>query len=318
VLVSRLRQRPRDHILLSVLLTILVVASRPDARGEQPLADDFVAVREAFLDRLNALRADRGLRPLALSEALSRVAQARAEEIAARGDAELPSTGGGEILRRATRAGYEVKFASEVVLQADGDIDEVVSSWRAGGGAVEENVLRPDDAHLGVGVAMLDEVPLYVFVFGISWQEYTSRKQVEFSDLGRMRRQMLERVNAERANRRLAPLRANATLDRIAQAHADDMLRRSYYGHQSPEGGTVRERALAGGYRLRFAGENIASGQASVDEVMDGWMASDEHRPNILSKVFSEAGFGLAIGKNKGGYQIIWVQVFGRPLPRFG
>lgn len=44
----------------------------------------------------------------------------------------------------------------------------------------------------------------------------------------------------------------------------------------------------------------------------------DAHRPNILSKVYTEAGFGLAIGKNKGGVQVIWVQVFGRPKVRFG
>ena len=91
------------------------------------------------------------------------------------------------------------------------------------------------------------------------------------------------------------------------------MLKRSYYGHQSRDGLTVRERAFAGGYRLRFVGENIASGQPTVDDVMDGWMRSDEHRPNILSKVFTEAGFGLAIGRNRRGFQVIWVQVFGRP-----
>jgi hypothetical protein len=33
--------------------------------------------------------------------------------------------------------------------------------------------------------------------------------------------------------------------------------------------------------------------------------------------VFVEAGFGLAIGKNRGGYQVIWVQVFGRPRFRW-
>jgi uncharacterized protein YkwD len=46
---------------------------------------------------------------------------------------------------------------------------------------------------------------------------------------------------------------------------------------------------------------------------MDGWMKSEKHRENILSKIYTEAGFGLAIGRNKRGYQIIWVQVFGRP-----
>jgi uncharacterized protein YkwD len=42
-------------------------------------------------------------------------------------------------------------------------------------------------------------------------------------------------------------------------------------------------------------------------------MKSDAHRENILSKIYTDAGFGLAIGHNKRGYQIIWVQIFGRP-----
>ena len=42
-------------------------------------------------------------------------------------------------------------------------------------------------------------------------------------------------------------------------------------------------------------------------------MKSEKHRDNILSKIYTEAGFGLAIGRNRRGYQIIWVQVFGRP-----
>jgi uncharacterized protein YkwD len=46
---------------------------------------------------------------------------------------------------------------------------------------------------------------------------------------------------------------------------------------------------------------------------MAGWLAFAKKRPKLLSKVFTEAGFGLAIGKNRSGYQMIWVQVFGRP-----
>jgi uncharacterized protein YkwD len=45
---------------------------------------------------------------------------------------------------------------------------------------------------------------------------------------------------------------------------------------------------------------------------MEGWMNSEKHRDNILSKIYTEAGFGLSIGRNRRGYQIIWVQVFGR------
>jgi uncharacterized protein YkwD len=198
-------------------------------------------------------------------------------------------------------------------MRADGSVAEVTAVWREGGGSTWRNLMRKDFRDLGVGVAVLDNVPLYVFLLGISWEDYAAARSEEYRDLTDMRRRMLARVNVERTRRGLPVLSPSPALDRVAQAHADDMLKRSYYGHKSPEGVTVRERALGGGYRLRFVGENIASGQPSVDEVMDGWMASDEHRPNILSKVFSEAGFGLAIGKNRGGFQVIWVQVFGRP-----
>ena len=59
------------------------------------------------------------------------------------------------------------------------------------------------------------------------------------------------------------------------------------------------------GYRARFAGENIACGQYSVEEVMDGWMSSKTHRDQLLSPAFNDVGFGLAFGKNPGGHEIL-------------
>jgi uncharacterized protein YkwD len=91
------------------------------------------------------------------------------------------------------------------------------------------------------------------------------------------------------------------------------MLARSYYGHDSPEGSTALERSKAAGYKPRFVGENVARGQYSPEEVMDGWMGSEKHREHILGKLFTDVGAAVAIGKNKNGYQVLWVQVFGRP-----
>ncbi len=50
---------------------------------------------------------------------------------------------------------------------------------------------------------------------------------------------------------------------------------------------------------------------------MDSWMGSPVHLEHLLSTVFNEVGFGLAFGKIPGGYEIIWVQNFGR-LKRAG
>jgi uncharacterized protein YkwD len=292
----------------ALLLAALTAALFPSAAG----ADDFDALRSEFLAKINTERAHEGVAALRLSPALISLAQQLADEAARRGNGELVETSEGRILLRAEKAGYPAKSLTEIFMRSDGSVADVTAHWRERGGRTWRSLLRRDFQDVGVGAAMLDEVPLYVFLVGVSWDDYAAGRSEEYRDLPRMRRQMLARVEAERSRRSLPLLAPSVVLDRVAQAHADDMLRRSYYGHTSPDGETVRERALAGGYSLRFVGENIARGQSTVDEVMDGWMASDEHRPNILSKVFTEAGFGLAIGRNKGGFQVIWVQVFGR------
>jgi uncharacterized protein YkwD len=124
---------------------------------------------------------------------------------------------------------------------------------------------------------------------------------------------MLARVNAVRRRAGVPALRSDGTLDRAAQAHAQDMLARSYFAHKSPEGASVRERSRARGYEWRKIGENIAEGQISVDEVVDTWMDSPGHRRNLLDPGFTELGVGLALGRSGGRYRTVWVQNFGRP-----
>jgi uncharacterized protein YkwD len=75
----------------------------------------------------------------------------------------------------------------------------------------------------------------------------------------------------------------------------------------------VLQRTKEAGYAADSVGENIAKGQRSVAEVMEGWMASKEHRKNVLNPMFTEAGFGVALGKMPEGSEVLWVQVFGRP-----
>jgi uncharacterized protein YkwD len=162
----------------------------------------------------------------------------------------------------------------------------------------------------------LEGTPLYVVLFGLSWDDFFREKTAPFADLERVRREMLARVNRERAAHGLAPLRRQPRLDDAAQAHARDMFARRYYSHDTPEGKSAMDRIQGAGYRARYAGENIARGQYSVDEVMDGWMESKTHRDHLLSPIFDDVGFGLAFGKNPGGHEILWVQNFGRPKGR--
>jgi uncharacterized protein YkwD len=283
------------------LATIASTAAAPDEHQD---------TREALVEQINRARLSAGVTPLKLSAPLSAVAQARADEASAgrAGEETAPE----EDMRRASKAGYAARFISEVEAQADGDVETVVAGWREEGGATARELTGSDYREVGLGVARIHDVPLYVFLFAISWDDFFREKTSALSDLERVRREMLERVNFERAARRLPPLRRNPRLDDAAQGHASDMLARRYYGHDTPEGRTVMDREQAKGYRAALAGENIARGQYSVREVMDGWMGSPIHQEHLLSTTLDEVGFGLAFGKIPDGYEILWVQDFGR------
>ncbi len=279
-------------------------------------ADQYQDTREALVERINMVRAAAGVKPVKLSALLSSVAQARANEDSA-GRAGKEHGAAQEDMHRAAKAGYEARFISEVEAQADGDVEAVVAAWQEEGGATARELVGADYREVGLGVARRDDVPLYVFLLALSWDDFFREKTGALSSLENMRREMLERVNSERAARHLPPLRRHALLDEAAQGHASDMLARRYYGHDTPEGRTVMDRVQARGYRAMYAGENIARGLYSVQEVMDGWMGSPVHQEHLLSSVLDQVGFGLAFGKIPGGYEIIWVQNFGR-LKRVG
>src|SRR3954453_20453274 len=79
-------------------------------------------------------------------------------------------------------------------------------------------------------------------------------------DIPVIRGRALELVNGTRQEHGLPPLALQQQLNTAAQAHADDMLARHYYGHASPEGRTAADRyVLAGGSKWRLIAENIAN-----------------------------------------------------------
>jgi len=202
-----------------------------------------------------------------------------------------------------------------VVAQGDGDPGALIAGWRRQSEAILKDLEHENHRDLGVGVAWLDEMPLYVLYLAVTAPDEFARDTRELRDHVRVRRDLFEAVNRERAAHHLAPLRLSPELEKAAQGHADDMLARGYYGHASPEHVMVLGRTREAGYVADSVGENIAKGQRSVDEVMKGWMESPEHRRNILNPMFTEAGYGVALGRMPQGDEVLWVQVFGRPRP---
>jgi uncharacterized protein YkwD len=118
---------------------------------------------------------------------------------------------------------------------------------------------------------------------------------------------VVELVNGERAKAGCGAVHSDSRLAAAAQGHSADMASRDYFDHTTPDGVDPWERAKAAGYDTP-TGENIAMGQRTAEDVVDGWMKSPGHRANILNCDSRAIGMGLA--RNNGG-TIYWTQMFG-------
>jgi uncharacterized protein YkwD len=277
------------------------------------LLEDPALLRQSLLDSLNRERAAAGLAPLRLDDTLNQVAQRSAEEVRDR-NAEPPRPEDiREIRLRITRAGYEAHGWSHSFVGMIGDPAAVVGWWKEQNDAIFRD---PNYRDVGIGIADLNGTPLYTFLF--AWQEgqYFVQETAPLLDLERVRAGMLAEVNTRRQEKGAPPLTLDPRLNEAAQKHAEDMLRRSYYAHDSLEGLRPRDRVAQAGYQAGLVAENIARGPTSVEEVMSAWMQSQGHRSNLLNPAFREMGIGCAVGSiGSIGDTVLWVQDFGRPRP---
>jgi len=109
---------------------------------------------------------------------------------------------------------------------------------------------------------------------------------------------LLRAVNATRSAHHLRPLRVDATLTRAAQSHSRDMVAHGYFAH-----GAFRSRMLTFHARGPFVGENLAWGvgsMASPGAIVNEWLASPEHRANLLRPGFVRIGIGTSVGSFRG------------------
>lgn len=122
---------------------------------------------------------------------------------------------------------------------------------------------------------------------------------------------VVDLVNHERTSRGLQALTNNWQLERVARYKANDMSSNNYFSHISPSYGSPFNMMEDFGIYFSSAGENIAMGQTTPEEVVNDWMNSPGHRANILSATYTQTGVGYA--KNKNG-TVYWSQMFIKPL----
>ncbi|RZL35390.1 MAG: CAP domain-containing protein, partial [Rubrivivax sp.] len=104
-----------------------------------------------------------------------------------------------------------------------------------------------------------------------------------------------------------------AQLTQAAVAHSDDMVAKNFFDHVGSNGSTLGTRVTAAGYTWSSVGENIAAGQTSVAEVVDGWMKSEGHCANLMNAGFRDIGVACVAGGASNTYRTYWTQDFGTP-----
>ncbi len=111
-------------------------------------------------------------------------------------------------------------------------------------------------------------------------------------------------TNNERAKAGLQALQIDTKLTQSAQAKSQDMKDKNYFSHTSPTYGSPFDQMKSFGVSYKSAAENIAMGQRTAAEVVDGWMNSPGHKANIMNASYTHIGVGLS----DSGYY--WTQQF--------
>ncbi len=114
-------------------------------------------------------------------------------------------------------------------------------------------------------------------------------------------------INASRKAYGFAPLRLDAALSAVAQAHALDQIRYDYFSHVSRDGSTYRDRISRAGISFSHAGENQCLDYGGITHAIS-WCHSImmaepypgvwNHIANILDPNFTRVGFGYGQASN--------------------
>lgn len=114
----------------------------------------------------------------------------------------------------------------------------------------------------------------------------------QFSEDLQSEQQMLTLINKERQRNSLHVLEEDDQLRNVARMHCEDMFRRGYFSHYTPDGLSPFDRMENAGVNYISAGENLAYAP-NVQIAHTGLMNSPGHRANILSSDFGRVGIGV-------------------------
>ena len=123
--------------------------------------------------------------------------------------------------------------------------------------------------------------------------------------------EVLNAVNAYRAQSSMFAYPVNPKLAQAAQSHASDMACNQVTEHTGSNGSNVAQRVAAAGYVAAYVDENVRINNPplSGQDVVNLWVndQTDTHsRLNLVSDTYIEIGIGYAFFNNSGYYVIVF------------
>jgi uncharacterized protein YkwD len=114
------------------------------------------------------------------------------------------------------------------------------------------------------------------------------------ASLSQLESSVLVDINAFRVQHGLARLRFSMQLTAAARAHSQQMAHDGYFAHESADGSAFWKRVLSFYASSRYwsVGENLLWASPGIDaaRALKLWLASPEHRKNLVNPLWREIG----------------------------
>jgi hypothetical protein len=111
-------------------------------------------------------------------------------------------------------------------------------------------------------------------------------------------------INDYRAQNGAPALQISTGLSRMSSWHATDMATKNYFDHTDSLGRSFGTRLSQCDASGGSAGENIAAGYQTAQDVFNGWKNSPGHNANMLNPAYRFIGIARVTG---GSYGVYWV-----------
>jgi uncharacterized protein YkwD len=109
-------------------------------------------------------------------------------------------------------------------------------------------------------------------------------------------KRILELTNQIRQSNGLQTLKENNNLTASATQKVQDMIVNQYFAHISPDNSGLIKWLENNNYQYTTAGENLAMGFMTAEDVVNAWVKSPTHYANLIDPSYKEIGVAMASG----------------------